>query len=77
MIAEIRRHLHAAPFEPFSIVTSAGNRYDIPSPDHAGINPSGSRVIVWFDDESSVTISGLHIAAIDKRGEAAKKSGAK
>ena len=66
MMGDIREQLQVAPFEPFTIVTTSGDRYPVPSADHAGLNPRGSRVIVWFDDDSSVTISGLHIAAIEK-----------
>ena len=51
---------------PFTIVTSSGRRYPVPSADHAGINPQGTRVVVWFDDEASVTVAGLHVAAIEK-----------
>ena len=68
MIANIRQLLEAGPFEPFTIVTSSGKRYRVASADHAGINPQGNRVVVWFDDESNVTISGLHIAALEKEG---------
>src|SRR5439155_24305648 len=50
MIADIRQHLEAALFEPFTIVTSSGTRYGVPSADHAGLNPRGTRVVVWFDD---------------------------
>lgn len=74
MIADVRHRLQAGPFEPFFIVTSSGHRYHIASPDQAGVHPHGSRVVIWFDDESSVTVSGLHIAAIEKA--AAKKNGA-
>ena len=66
MIADIRQCLQAVPFEPFLIVTSSGKRYRVATADHADINPQGSRAVVWFDDESSVTLSGLHIAAIEK-----------
>jgi hypothetical protein len=66
MIGDIRQHLEAAPFEPFTIVTTSGRRYAVATADHVGLNPRGSRVVVWFDDDSSVTISGLHIAAIEK-----------
>jgi hypothetical protein len=65
MIGAIRQLL-AGPFEPFYIVTSSGHRYRVASTDHAGISPGGNRVLVWFDDESSVTLSGLHIASIQK-----------
>jgi hypothetical protein len=70
MIEDVRQHITARPFEAFVIVTSSGHRYRVSSAEHAGINPRGSRVVVWFDDESSVTLSGLHIVAVEK--EAAK-----
>lgn len=66
MTHDIRRLLETRPFEPFFIVSSSGQRYRVGSWEHAGLNPSGSRVVVWFDDESSVTLSGLHIAALEK-----------
>jgi hypothetical protein len=66
MIADVRHHLRAAPFEPFMIVMSSGDRYSVASADHAGIHPHGSRVVVWFDDDSSVTVSALHIVGIEK-----------
>ena len=66
MIAEIRRLLAEVPFRPFTIVTSSGKQYTVASPDHAGFNPSGTRVVVWFDDESSAHVSALHIVAIQE-----------
>jgi hypothetical protein len=66
MIGDIRQHLEAAPFEPFTIVTTSGMRYPVPSADHAGLNPKSSRVVVWFDDDASVTIAGLHVSSIEK-----------
>jgi hypothetical protein len=73
MIADIRQCLQAGSFEPFFIVTSSGNRYRVARADHAGINPQGSRVVVWFNDESSVTVSGLHIAALEKEAPSKAK----
>jgi len=66
MIGDVRQHLEAAPFEPFTIGTSSGRRYPVPSADHANFNPQRTRVVVWFDDDASVTIAGLHVAAIEK-----------
>jgi hypothetical protein len=66
MIGDIRKYLGATPFEPFTIVTSSGRRYPVPSADHANSNPQGTRVVVWFDDDASVTITGLHVAALEK-----------
>ncbi len=75
MIGDIRHHLEAAPFEPFTIVTTSGTRYSVATADHVGLNPRGSRVVVWFDDDSSVTTSGLHIAAIEKGPSAQNGNG--
>jgi hypothetical protein len=50
IIADVKHHLRSRPFEPFSIVTSAGQRYPVPSAEHAGIHPRGHRVLVWLDD---------------------------
>ena len=66
MIADIRQLLNARPFEPFFIVTTGGNRHRVPTDEHAGTDPQRSRVVVWFDDGSSVTVAGLHVAAIEK-----------
>ena len=65
MIADVRRLLSARPFQRFSVVTSSGDRYRVLSPDHAGLNPQGTRVLVWFDDETGVVVSGMHIAAVE------------
>ncbi len=65
MIEEVRQRLLARPFEPFVIVTSSGQRYRVPTAEHAAINPKGNRVVVWFDDGSGVTLSGLHITAVE------------
>jgi hypothetical protein len=77
MIVDIRQHLQAAPFEAFTIVTSSGRRYTVPSADHAGLNPRGTRVVVWFDDDASVTIAGLHVAAIEKGTQSGSGNGEK
>ena len=66
MIADVRQNLQAGPFEPFAIITGSGHRYDIPSADHASINPAGNRVVIWFDDGGGVTLSALHITAVEK-----------
>ena len=65
MITDIKRLLAARPFEPFAVVSSSGEHYPVASPDHADVNPQGSRLLVWFDDNSEVVVSALHIAAIE------------
>jgi hypothetical protein len=66
MIADIERLLAARPFQPFSLVTSSGKQYRVASPEHAGFNPARTRVLIWFDDESSVDVAALHIVSLEK-----------
>ena len=66
MIAEVKHFLEAQPFEAFSVVTTSGKQYQVPSADHAGISPRAGRIVIWFDDDSSVILAGLHIAAVEK-----------
>lgn len=66
MIADIQLLLELRPFVPFIIVTRSGQRYKVASAEHAGINPRGSRVHVWFDDDTGVTISEMNITGLEK-----------
>jgi hypothetical protein len=64
MIDEIRKQLERVPFLPFSVRTSAGHEYAVPTVDHAYITPRGNRVIVT-DDKGTVAILGpLHINSV-------------
>ncbi len=66
MIDDIKLRLEESVFEPFTIVTSSGARYHVASRDHIGFGPNKSRVVVWFDNDTSVLISGLHMTAIEE-----------
>jgi outer membrane lipoprotein SlyB len=64
MIDEVRKQLHRVPFVPFSVRTSDGQEYSVPTVDHAYITPRGNRVIVT-DDKGTVAILGpLHINCV-------------
>jgi hypothetical protein len=39
----------------------------VPTADHAAVNPKGTYVIVFSDDDSHSDISGLHVAAVVKK----------
>ena len=65
MIKLIRQLLATAPFDPFVITTSGGKEYPVPTSDHVDISPKGGRLVVWFDDDSMVTIAGLHIVSVE------------
>ena len=69
MIPEIRQLLEARPFVPFYIHTSGGNRYRVATPDHADFGPEGKRIHLWFDDQGSITLSGLHIVGVEEGAE--------
>ena len=45
---------------------SGGNRYRVANADHADLNPKGSQMVIWVDDDSSVTLSALHIVGVEK-----------
>ena len=69
MIPRIRELLHSSPFVPFTIRTSDGREYLIPTVDHAAIPPKGSRVIVFGDDDSQAEVSAFHVATVVKSGQ--------
>lgn len=66
MIDDMRRLLGTRPFQPFVVVTTGGNRYPVPTAEHAGLSPRGTRLVIWFDDGSGVTVPGLHIGAVEE-----------
>jgi hypothetical protein len=72
MIPRIRELLHATPFQPFTLRTSDGREYVIPTADHAAVNPKGSRVIVFSDHDSQVEVAGLHVASAVRNGQVEK-----
>jgi predicted secreted protein len=64
MIADVRDKLRATPFVPFSIRTSDGREYNVPTVDHAFITPRGNRIVIATDEDSTVVLGPLHINAI-------------
>jgi hypothetical protein len=74
MITDIELLLSLHPFVPFIIVTRNGQRYRVSSPEHAGINPRSSRVHVWFDDDTGVTIAERQIVALEKEATATARA---
>jgi hypothetical protein len=65
-VTDVRILLGTRPFVPFTIVTSGGSRYPVPAPNHGGVDPQSSRVVVWLDDGSGIMIPGLHISSIEQ-----------
>jgi hypothetical protein len=71
MIKQVQELLLATPFAPFKIRASDGKEYVVRSPDHAFLSPSEGQVIVFHEDEVHVTLSGLHIVAVEQQTEVA------
>jgi hypothetical protein len=69
MIQRIRDLLRAAPFAPFKIKTSDGAEYFIATSDHAAVTPNNARVLIFDDHEKQITLSGLHIIAVEESAQ--------
>lgn len=65
MTDEVRKLVHAIPFVPFIVKTSDGKQYRIKHPDYVAISPKGGRITVYADEETSTTLSALHIVAVE------------
>jgi hypothetical protein len=72
MVEKIRQLLHMMPFVPFKIRTTDGREYHVATADHAVVRPSGSRVIVFGDNDQDIYLSGLHIVAIEEGAASAR-----
>jgi len=70
-IPRVRELLHAAAFEPFTIRTSDGHEYTVPTADHVAVHPTAPRVIVFLDNGGQIDIAALHLAAVMKNGQPA------
>ena len=72
MIGDLRRLIAAQPFVPFTIHTAAGEQLRVPTMDHIAVSPTGARVIVFADDDSTILVSALLISQITVDPEAAQ-----
>lgn len=61
MIDQIQSLLHATPFVPFTVITSSGDKFHVPHPDHALISPRGTRVTIYDDNDVASLVTVLHI----------------
>jgi hypothetical protein len=64
MMADVRDRLERVPFVPFSVRTSDGHEYSVPTIDHAFITPRGNRVIVVDDESTTAVLGPLHINSV-------------
>jgi outer membrane lipoprotein SlyB len=64
MITDVQEHLERVPFVPFSIRTSDGHEYSVPTVDHAFITPRRNRVVVVADNGAVAILGPLHINGV-------------
>ena len=64
MTADIRQRLNAVPFLPFKVHTADGREYEVPTPDHAHVYPSGARVSIYTDDGNEFILPALLISGV-------------
>jgi hypothetical protein len=65
MLQRIRDLLKKVPFTPFVVHTNGGRDYRVETAKHAQVSPTGSQVNIWFDHEGGVTLSDVHINAVE------------
>ena len=65
MTEEVRKLMHAEPFVRFLVKTSDGKQYRVKHPDYVAISPKGGRLTVYADEETSTTLSALHLVAVE------------
>lgn len=64
MTAELRKLIHAVPFEPFTLHLADGGQLQVPTVDHIAVPPTGGRIFVFGDDESYTVVSALLISRL-------------
>lgn len=64
MTGDIRKHLEATPFVPFTVRTSDGREYPVTTVDHIYLPPSGGRVVISDDAGVVVVLPGLMITGL-------------
>ena len=74
MTADIRLHLSAQPFIPFTVHVADGREYRIPTPDHAHVYPSGGRVSIYTDDDREFILPALLLSGLALDGIQATRS---
>ncbi len=57
--------MNAEPFRPFFVKTSDGRRYRVKHPDYVAISPKGGRLTLYADEETTTTLSALHIVGVE------------
>ena len=65
MTDDIREHLLAQPFVPFTIHVVDGKEYRISTPDHAHVLPNNLRVDVYMDDGRTFRLPARQLSGLE------------
>ena len=65
MTDDIREHLLAQPFVPFTIHVADGKEYRIPTADHAHVLPNGMRVDIYLDGGRTFRLPARQLSAVE------------
>ena len=66
IIEEIRELRYAKPFVPFKIRTVDGQEFLVPSFDHIGTPPGGTRIVIPNDDDTFTFLTESRIDSVEK-----------
>ncbi len=64
MTVEIKEPLERQPFVPFTIHVADGREYNVPTPDHAHVVPSGQFAIVFTEDNREYVLPATLISGL-------------
>lgn len=65
MIARIRDLRSRVPFQPFVVHANGDRRYRVPKAAHVHVNPRGTLVNIWFENDGGAFLSEAHITGVE------------
>ena len=69
---QVRRAMHAQPFQPFTLRLADGRTYLVKHPDFVAVSPGGREMVFVGDDEGIHDIEMLLIVEVETPTRAAK-----
>jgi len=61
---EIRKRLDAKPFVPFQVKIAGGGQFEVPTPDHAHLHPSGWTLFIHLANDGTEIIDVALVSSI-------------
>ena len=73
-IDEIRKLLHANPFQPFTIHVADGDRIPVKHEDFVALAPTGRQMIVYLSNGDYQVVDVPLVTRLEVRGNGSRKS---